>query len=96
MQKCAVSNEAVQRNILWLTCECFPNLWPLNAIAVMYLTESHKYACWVWIADIGVKDMLQVSNPASTGSDTHGQVEGDNDGEFFSILTAVNQAEPGR
>jgi len=62
VQKCVVLNEAVKRNIPWLTCECFPSLWPLDAVAITYLTESNKYARRIQNADTEVQDMLQVGS----------------------------------
>jgi len=62
MQKRVVLNEAVKRNIPWLTHKRFPNLWPLNAVAVTYLTESNKYTCWIQNTDTEVQDMPRVGS----------------------------------
>jgi hypothetical protein len=53
-----VSNEAV-KEIPWLTCHRFPNVWPLDAMAVTYLNENHKYTCQVRNGKIEVQDLPQ-------------------------------------
>jgi len=57
VQKRAVSNEAVTRNTAWLNCERFPNLWPLDAMAATYLTESDKYTRRVRNGNTEVQDV---------------------------------------
>ena len=54
-----VSNEAEKRSIAWLTRDRFPNLWPLDALAITYLTENHKYARRVKNGDMEVQDVPQ-------------------------------------
>jgi hypothetical protein len=54
-----VSNEAVKRSIPWLTRDRFPNLWPLDAMAITYLNENKKYACRVRNRDMEVQDVPQ-------------------------------------
>ena len=62
VQKRVVSNEAVKRNIPWLTRERFPNLWPLDEVAITYLTEGNKYARQIQNANTEVQDMPRVGS----------------------------------